>query len=392
MARATGVMRRADLADLLTSVEHSWLTVPSCLKPIHRGDELLRDLSRAAAMLLFLWTISAFALSNVVADCCYTAVPTFLQPFQFLLNVTLSSSDGVGNLFYVEVAFLQNYTMGPQPFAAPLGTVKCSQGTQSLVNISLPVTNRFQCTSQYATVFSAQFSMTTPGNSNGSPSVTVFNRGTNGTYYECTQQVYCAPAIQAPSENGNLYFGAFGWLPTYFVGIFAAAGGLLAALVFYGVIQYRNAHTQANEKRIADRYEAEQGAGAIERGMQRTPQAPATTPKTGAPPQVGRSGTLIGDKLQKEKSLRQPKANTLLETARAQPPVPAMPKFVPGQPALPFGRRTEKANTPEGSPAPTRAKPSITISRGAGAARSDTTGLTARSPRRALVDEAPRNL
>ncbi|RKP04215.1 hypothetical protein CXG81DRAFT_23170 [Caulochytrium protostelioides] len=171
--------------------------------------------------------------SSDTSTCCYTSVPTWLAPYQFLLNVTAEAPAQMASRHWkARVRFPAAYQFtAAQPYSANIGTVQCA------VDAALAAAGTdqgYQCSATEAAVFHATFAFTNPLSSNGDPSAMVeLLSPIDGTWTACRAATWCdvKAAETASAHPGHIKIGS-SYVPTYVIGIVA---GIAGCLLIFGV-------------------------------------------------------------------------------------------------------------------------------------------------------------
>ncbi|KAJ3109815.1 hypothetical protein HDU97_000045 [Phlyctochytrium planicorne] len=155
---------------------------------------------------------------------CCTADPTW-GATQMLLNVTVKSEDNANaQLYNVTVSFPTTYTMGPQPYRAPVGNVKCDEP------IIQATTKSYHCYSSNSPNFFAIFNMITPNNESPKVGAKITLSTMTGAQLDCPASVWC-PDVGSNAGGGGGAAG--GPMPVWQITVIAVGCGVfLAGAVF----------------------------------------------------------------------------------------------------------------------------------------------------------------
>ncbi|KAJ3214381.1 hypothetical protein HDU67_001714 [Dinochytrium kinnereticum] len=159
---------------------------------------------------------------------CCTADPTWGST-QMLLNVTVKNEDNANAEKYdVTISFPSTYQMGPQPFRAPVGSVRCDEPTVTAGMRS------YRCTSTNSQNFFAVFNMITPNNEDPKKNARITLNTPQGLISECPIAAWC-PDVGSSASNG----GAGSALPTWGVTVIAVGCGTVLALAIFVFAKYK---------------------------------------------------------------------------------------------------------------------------------------------------------
>ncbi|KAJ3085651.1 hypothetical protein HDU96_005317, partial [Phlyctochytrium bullatum] len=161
---------------------------------------------------------------------CCTADPTWGET-QMLLNVTVKYEDNANiGRYNVTVTFPTTYQMGPQPFRAPIGNVRCEdQGT-------LTGLRTFRCSSTSAQNFFAVFNMITPNKESPKNGAKIVLNTIQGTNLDCPVAAWC-PDVGSFNENASE--GGSTGMPTWQITVIASGCGIALGIFIFVFAKYR---------------------------------------------------------------------------------------------------------------------------------------------------------
>ncbi|KAJ3065720.1 hypothetical protein HDU98_010899 [Podochytrium sp. JEL0797] len=183
-------------------------------------------------------------MAALVGSQCFTAVDSLLSTQSMLLNVTYESAPQMAVESYKLIfSFPASYVMGPQPYRAPQGTVKCKPAV--VVN----QTQTIACTSDYSPRFYAVFIMDTNGtypSSNVQMSIVNNDRSLilGVLKKTCPAVILPVGAIQNNATtnaipNGYLVLPGLGPEPPWVVTLIFGAIGLGLGIILYCYARHR---------------------------------------------------------------------------------------------------------------------------------------------------------